>query len=357
MFVCLVCAVSFVSQALLTKHLSENKGCLRKKGPSPATHKHHLHPSTTIATAVVPASVPVTALPASLMSAGAVGGLSGAFEALGLRQPGSVRMLQTIRIDEAVPTLTTTRSEVKLVKVVCIVIDLSGSMAGDKVQEAYNGARSLVMSSDQEHDWAILFTFGSSVVCNFPLARLGAPSTTHGTKGKELNAELSRLMAVGANLGATRFYDAAIAAADALTKPPGTKGVPVQYEVVLLSDGGDTSSSATAEAARDHLRAKKAEKFYRSLHVTALAVGMSASERRAMQTVVDGTGEVHDVSERKGAIKDTFKTVVQQGIETRTRTVHLRLTSDGRGGVTPSLLPSGPGKTHLLKSAHPKHTA
>jgi len=343
---CNTCHFNCGSKAGLQMHLSENPRCLRRKGQSTAPG------------APACASSTVVAVPTATMPAGAVSGLSSVFQALHLRQPGSVRMVQDITFKEVVPTVAKIVTVVILVKVLGIVIDLSASMEKEgKVQEALNGARSLVMSMNQEHDYVALFTFGSSVVCNFPLTRLGDASATHGTKGKELNAMLSRLMAVGAKLGDTRFYDAAIAAADALAKPPSCKGKRVQYEMVLLTDGADNCSSATAEAARDHLRAKKADKFFDSLHVTALAVGMSAKKRLAVQTVVDGTGEVHDVSERKGAIKDTFKTVVQQGIETRTRTVHLRLTSDGRGGVTPSLLPSGPGETRLLKSAHPKHKA
>ena len=141
---------------------------------------------------------------------------------------------------QAVPSFTVeslSSSSVEDVTVV-LVMDVSGSMAGQPIIDARNAAR----------------TFVSGLPSNVRIALVSfsdKPSTRVGfttDKGRVL-AEISGLQANGG----TALYDAVVQGTNLLNSFPGA-----QHNMVLFSDGGDSASHASLNDATNAVRSAKA---------------------------------------------------------------------------------------------------
>jgi Ca-activated chloride channel homolog len=117
---------------------------------------------------------------------------------------------------------------------VAVALDRSFSMAGDRLAAAKSAAR-IFLGELRPDDQSMILAVGSRTEVVAPLSR-------------ERQAQLAALAAVDA-FGTTGLYDAVIAAIDAVQ--PGTG----RRALVLLSDGSDRYSRATAEEVLAHARA------------------------------------------------------------------------------------------------------
>ena len=137
---------------------------------------------------------------------------------------------------------------------VVIVIDTSGSMAGEPLQAATSAALGFV-DSLPESARVSLVTFGDEAVARNPM----------GASRDEVALSLDGLTAVGE----TALYDAVVTAATQFV------AADARHVLVLLSDGGDTVSSATLTEASDAAVAAGAE-------VRAVALQTSESAHEAL---------------------------------------------------------------------------
>ena len=117
---------------------------------------------------------------------------------------------------------------------VAVAIDRSFSMAGDRLASAKSGAR-IFLGSLRAADESMLIAIGSTT-------DVLAPLTTN--RGQQLDA-LAKLDA----FGTTGLYDSIVAAIEAIQQARGRRAL------VLLSDGSDRYSTATAAEALDRARA------------------------------------------------------------------------------------------------------
>jgi Mg-chelatase subunit ChlD len=322
-FTCRGCSCNFVDQANLKLHLNAFPVCKTKKSPSSSSSNAVVafNPSkgkgkSSSSNAVVafnpkaPSNAVVTSKNVSSTNA-LMNGVFNALSGLNL-QPVSTPGTKTafnVQVAQQVPVAVSKPKTVKkkINKQVLFVIDESGSMSGSKFNEAMNGCKTVLKSLNSDHDWVGIYLFDTRTRCICKPVFLKKP------EGRNLEATINGLRCNG---GGTAIYDAVMTASNAFKKPE-SEGLAVQYELIVLTDGADGSSSVTNRSVNAHLNALKASGGLGTLHVTVLAVGMSDRDRNEMRTMVNGLGEVHDVSSSAGAINDSFIKVVQKGIETR----------------------------------------
>ena len=116
---------------------------------------------------------------------------------------------------------------------VAVAIDRSFSMAGNRLAMAKSAARAF-LGELQEDDESMMIGVGSRTEVIAPLSR-------------NRSAQLAALAALDA-FGTTGLYDSVIAAIDAIQIAPGRRAL------ILLSDGSDRYSTATAEEALERAR-------------------------------------------------------------------------------------------------------
>jgi len=138
---------------------------------------------------------------------------------------------------------------------VVIVIDTSGSMAGEPLQAATSAALGFV-DSLPESARVSLVTFGDEAVARNPM----------GASREEVAQSLGALIADGE----TALYDAVVTAATQFV------AADARHVLVVLSDGGDTVSTATLGEASDAAVAAGAE-----IRAVALQTSESAHEALA----------------------------------------------------------------------------
>lgn len=115
---------------------------------------------------------------------------------------------------------------------IVLVFDKSGSMQGEKISQARNGAISFVREMGRK-DWLAWLPFDSNT---YPGAN-GLKSEI----GEELEDEIRSITA----RGGTSLYDAIVQAYQVLEQRQGLQGETARYGVVILSDGKDESSKTT----------------------------------------------------------------------------------------------------------------
>jgi Mg-chelatase subunit ChlD len=331
---CRGCSCNFADVANLKVHLNAFPVCKTKKSPSTSSSnavvplnpskgkgKGKSSPSSSNAVVVLNPKAPSNAVvvPKNVSSTNALmnGVLCNALSGLNLQPVGTpgTKTVFKMQVVQQVPVAVAKPKTVKINKQVMFVIDESGSMSGSKFNEAMNGCKTVLKSLSYDHDWVGIYLFDSRVRC------ISNPVFLK-REGSNLEATINGLRCNG---GGTAIYDAVRTASNAFVKPK-NEGLAVQYELIVLTDGADGGSSVSNHSINAHLNALKASGGLSTLHVTVLAVGMSDRDRNEMRTMVNGLGEVHDVSSSAGAINDCFIKVVQKGIKTRMRLVTARLT-------------------------------
>ena len=337
-FSCRGCSCSFADLANLKLHLIAFPVCKTKKSSSsssssnavvafnPSKGKVKSSPSSSNAVVALNSKAPSNAVVVSknVSSTNALmNGVCNALSGLNLQPVGTpgTKTVFNVQVAQQVPVAVSKPKTVKkkINKQVMFVIDESGSMSGRPFHEAMNGCKTVLNSLNSDHDWVGIYLFDTRTrcVCNPVFLK------KHGVSN--LEATINGLRCNG---GGTAIYDAVMTASNAFVKPKNV-GLAVQYELIVLTDGADGSSSVSNRSVNAHLNALKASGGLSTLHVTVLAVGMSDRDRNEMRTMVNGLGEVHDVSSSAGAINDSFIKVVQKGIETRMRLVTASLTYSG----------------------------
>ena len=308
--------MSFCTVTMSSTNPSKGKGKGKgKSSPSSSNAVVALNPKAPSNAVVVSKNVSSTN---ALMN-----GVCNALSGLNLQPVGThgTKTVFKVQVAQQVPVAVSKPKTVKkkINKQVMFVIDESGSMNGSPFHEAMNGCKTVLKSLNSDHDWVGIYLFDTRTrcVCNPVFLK------KHGVSN--LEATINGLRCNG---GGTAIYDAVMTASNAFVKPK-NEGLAVQYELIVLTDGADGSSSVSNRSVNAHLNALKASGGLSTLHVTVLAVGMSDRDRNEMRTMVNGLGEVHDVSSSSGAINDSFIKVVQKGIETRMRLVTASLTYSG----------------------------
>jgi tight adherence protein B len=131
----------------------------------------------------------------------------------------------------AVPQSAITAEDPNRTAAIALAIDASDSMKGAPLRDALAAAQTFV-ASKRTNDRVAVYTFGK-------VAGVAQPMTSDAAS---LNASLGSV-AVSSEQG-TALYDAVQQASDDLSTAPGGRRV-----LVVLSDGGDTSSTASLAAA------------------------------------------------------------------------------------------------------------
>ncbi len=130
---------------------------------------------------------------------------------------------------------------------VLLVIDTSGSMAGDKIEQAKAAAQVFVENMPPQNQVGLV-RFDSEVQVVVPIA------SAEGNRGQMLN-EIAALE-VG---GDTSLYDAISESIDFLAQNQGADGDRIQ-SVVILSDGQDTSSITSLQDAVNQINAGRSDR-------------------------------------------------------------------------------------------------
>ena len=214
---------------------------------------------------------PVNPPPVTRMGPVALGtGLSGA--ALLRGGPGEVYLDLSMKVDRGSRTNSAPVS-------VALVIDRSGSMAGQKLMQARAAARKLVQSL-RPGDRLALITYGSDVTTLVPSILIN-------------EASRARLLAAVAGItyrGGTYLSGGFEAGRDELLKA----SAPGQLRrVILISDGqaneGITSTTSLAAMARDALA--------RGIHLTTMGVGLEFNEDLMTSMAEHGGGHYYFIED------------------------------------------------------------
>lgn len=177
--------------------------------------------------------------------------------------------------------------KVKKHSTVFMLLDVSGSMAGEKMTSAKRGAAGFIRSMEKDDKVAVIAFSGAP--------RLVKPLATIRESGESMAVEVESLFADGG----TAMYDATVMAFDAIDKAkkedPGRL-----YGVVLLSDGRDTSSQKSLSDLLDRMPSTEAADGTR---VFSVAYGDDAdgdlleqiSNRSNARSLKSGAGDIDKI--------------------------------------------------------------
>lgn len=159
---------------------------------------------------------------------------------------------------------------------IILVADVSGSMAGDKIERARQGLLSFV-GAIASTDQVALYKFSNNVQRTVPLAKLDT------AQRQRLTLEIER-MAAGGN---TALYQAARDAVGALVAKNDKDSI---NAVVLMTDGKETMG-ASKSSLLDYLRTvqRNGEKNGVAVKVFCIAYGQDA-DMRVVTEIADATG-------------------------------------------------------------------
>ena len=130
--------------------------------------------------------------------------------------------------------------KVKKHSTVFLLLDVSGSMAGEKMTSAKKGAAGFIRAMEKDDKVAVIAFSGTP--------RLVRPLASVRESGESTAVEVEALFADGG----TAMYDATVMAFDAIDRAKKEDGSRL-YGVVLLSDGKDTSSKRSLSDLLDRM--------------------------------------------------------------------------------------------------------
>ena len=154
--------------------------------------------------------------------------------------------------------------EVKKHANIVLIFDKSGSMGGQKMTEAVNGATEFVRVMDRE-DWLAWMPFDERVY-----------SGTQGLKrdvGEQLEDDIRSTTANGG----TALYDTIAHAYRILEERRTTQGDAVRYGLVILSDGKDTNSDQVTLAMLEAML-KPSERDPTGIQIHTIGIGDDADD-------------------------------------------------------------------------------
>lgn len=160
--------------------------------------------------------------------------------------------------------------------IIAIVFDKSGSMWGSKINAALAGTKEFVTRMDGE-DWLTWIPFDDKVY----MSTIGLKSQVGETLIRDINSTSSG--------GNTALYDAIFQAYELLEDQRKIYGDSVRYGLVILSDGGDTSSKQTLAMLEQKL--KPAESDASGIQIHAVAIGNDANEGVLKKIANSGHGK------------------------------------------------------------------
>ncbi len=164
---------------------------------------------------------------------------------------------------------------------VALVIDTSGSMGGDKIKHAREGAQRLVESL-RDGDIVSLHTFSDAVQERVAPVRLDSRSRQQvASIIAELRAE-----------GGTNLFEGVRAAGMAAMAAPASHSI---RRVVLISDGNATVGNTSTEMIS--LLGEKAAD--RSVQITGIGVGLDYNEHALNQLAIRSSGRLYHVTDSK----------------------------------------------------------
>jgi Ca-activated chloride channel family protein len=154
--------------------------------------------------------------------------------------------------------------EVKKHAHIAIVFDKSGSMAGEKISYAIQGAQAFASAMDTK-DWLAWLVFDNQISC-----------TTQGLKSETGEKLLSDIKSTTAGSG-TALYDAVAEAFDKIGNERQTRGDSVRYGIVILSDGKDTNSRKATLALLE-AKLKPSERDATGIQIHTIGIGTDADD-------------------------------------------------------------------------------
>ncbi len=140
---------------------------------------------------------------------------------------------------------------------IVLVFDKSGSMKGEKIEQARTGAIGFVGEMGRK-DWLFWLPFDAQL---YP--------GTQGEKG-QVGEQLEEDIRSTTARGGTALYDAIASAKQDLDAPRGSLGDTARYGIVVLSDGKDTSSGTTLAMLEDMLRPKEGDQTVIEVHTIGI---------------------------------------------------------------------------------------
>eukprot|EP00466_Bigelowiella_natans_P018509 jgi/Bigna1/90673/estExt_fgenesh1_pg.C_760055 len=169
-----------------------------------------------------------------------------------------------------------------------LLVDKSGSMAGKKLEEAFNGVESLLKVL-RPKDLVTFRAFNHNVDTAFV-----------GVKANKVNVK--KMRAKTQSGGSTALFDSVKSAAEDFKAK--STFTPL---MILLTDGDDTSSSCSATDARNALLA--AARRHKGFRAVLLSVGNEGLQQlRAMSKGIRGV-RVHSVEQSATGVKKAFQWV------------------------------------------------
>lgn len=245
MLKCFSCNTPFTHKLALNTHLHrDSPGCRSAKKATALVPSAHSESSTRVGRGSH--SAPGTmALPTGLRGALTdVTGLASALSAFNFEGGNNGTEVTVVR-RHAAERPKAEKVTKALNKQVNALIDASGSMAGSRIKQATDGAINVVDSLNPDRDWFGVATFHSGMTVLHNPVCLKHKSDAHGNKKDELNHILRNYCLEG---GGTRMNDAIIDRMSTFVPPPkkGPKLV-IQPELIVITDGGDNSSTRSAE--------------------------------------------------------------------------------------------------------------
>jgi Ca-activated chloride channel family protein len=205
---------------------------------------------------------------------------------------GTRRLLAEVRFEASADAR---RSETRQPVALALVMDISGSMSGEKIAQARNAVTQMIERMDADDRVAVVL-YDDQVELLQPLARVGAVRS-------ELTARIAGIEA----RGGTIIPPALEAGAQALEAAPGE----FVRRVVLLSDGQD-GSGVTMPALAERLRARSAR------GIAASALGIGADYQEEFMTTVASAGHGNYAFMAGG---DQLATFLRRELEAASQTV------------------------------------
>ncbi|MFQ6029483.1 MAG: VWA domain-containing protein [Dehalococcoidia bacterium] len=165
---------------------------------------------------------------------------------------------------------------------VVLVFDKSGSMQGEKIDQAVNGAETFVKAMDN-NDWLFWLPFDSRL---YP-----------GVQGLkfEIGEEIGRdIRSTRAN-GGTALYDTIAHAYQLLEEQRSIEGDTVRYGIVVLSDGQDAGGGIGLARLEAMLRPSESDPFGIQIHTIGIGNDADADILRKIANITHGKyWEVND---------------------------------------------------------------